>query len=45
MVNKELCFIIENVKLYLEQVLVDYDGFPVFFLCRGENQYYAVLST
>lgn len=44
MVNKELCFIIENVKLYLEQVLVDYDGFPVFFLCRGRNQYYAILN-
>lgn len=43
--NKELCFNIENLKLYLEQVLVDYMDIPIFFLCKGENQYYIALCT
>lgn len=45
MMNKELCFNIENENLYLEQVLVDYMDIPIFFLCRGENQYYVALCT
>ncbi len=45
MMNKELCFNIDNKKLYLEQVLVDYMGIPIFFLCKGENQYYVTLCT
>lgn len=43
--NKELCFNIENKDLFLEQVLVDYMDIPVFFLCKGENQYYVALCT
>lgn len=43
--NNELCFNIENQKLYLEQVLVDYMDIPIFFLCKGENQYYIALCT
>lgn len=43
--NKELCFNIENVNLYLEQVLVDYMNVPIFFLCSGENQFYLALCT
>ena len=43
--NKELCFNIENKKLYLEQILVDYMDIPIFFLCKGENQYYVALCT
>lgn len=43
--NKELCFNIENNNLYLEQILVDYMEVPIFFLCRGENQYYVALCT
>lgn len=43
--NKELCFDIENKKLYLEQVLVDYMDIPIFFLCSAENQYYIALCT
>ena len=43
--NSELCFRIENVDLYLEQVLVDYMGVPIFFLCKGEGSYYLVLCT
>lgn len=41
--SKELCFNIENKDLYLEQVLVDYMDIPIFFLCRGEEQYYVAL--
>ena len=41
--NKELCFIIEKKNLYLEHVLVDYMDIPIFFLCKGENQYYIAL--
>ena len=43
--NKELCFIIENQNLYLEQILVDYMNIPIFFLCKGDGKYYLVLRT
>ena len=43
--NNKLCFRIENIKLYLEQVLVDYMDIPIFFLCRGESNHYLVLCT
>lgn len=43
MKNKELCFRVEGVDLYLEYVLVEYIGIPIFFLCKGENEYYVVL--
>lgn len=45
MMDKELCFIIENERVYLEQILVDYMDIPIFFLCRGEKQYYLALCT
>ena len=45
MKEKELCFVIENKKLYLEHVLVDYMDIPIFFLCKGEEQYYIALCT
>lgn len=45
MMDKELCFSIENTDLYLEQVLVDYMNVPIFFLCKGEAQYYLALCT
>jgi len=45
MMNKELCFIIDNNYIYLEQVLVDYMDIPIFFLCKGGNQYYIALCT
>lgn len=37
------CFLIDGVDLYLEQVLVDYQDVPIFFICKGEDQYYVVL--
>ena len=43
--NSELCFRIENIELYLEQVLVDYMDIPIFFLCKGESNHYLVLCT
>ena len=44
-VDSELCFRIEGIELYLEQVLVDYMDIPIFFLCKGEDNYYLVLCT
>lgn len=41
--DSELCFRIEGIELYLEQVLVDYMDIPIFFLCKGESNYYLVL--
>ena len=41
----ELCFCIQGKNLYLEQVLVDYMGVPIFFLCRDEQEYYVALCT
>lgn len=43
--NSNLCFRIENIELYLEQVLVDYMDIPIFFLCKGESNHYLVLCT
>lgn len=45
MMNKKLCFNIENQYLYLEQILVDYMGIPIFFLCKDKKQYYIALCT
>lgn len=41
--NNKLCFRIENIELYLEQVLVEYMDIPIFFLCKGESNHYLVL--
>ena len=44
--DRELCFCIEKNKLYLEQVLVDYNDTPIFFVCKDDNMaYYAVLCS
>ena len=43
--GEELCFNIENKNLYLEQVLVDYNDIPIFFLCKDNKHYYIVLCT
>lgn len=43
--NKELCFILNDHKLYLEQTLVDYDTIPILFLCRSDDEYYIALCT
>lgn len=42
--NKELCFKIDSKELFLKQVLVEYNGVPVYFLCEDQKQvYYMVL--
>ncbi len=43
--DKELCFFVEDSKLYLEQVLVDYNDIPIFFVCKDKMKYYAVLCS
>jgi hypothetical protein len=43
--GKELCFCINKKNLFLEHVLVDYIGVPIFFLCSDNNQYYLALCT
>lgn len=43
--EKELCFYIEGNKLYLEQVLVDYNDVPIFFVCKDSVAYYIVLCS
>ena len=45
MENKELCFIINKTKIYLEKVLVDFEEVPSFFLCSdGINYYFSLCS-
>lgn len=43
--GRDLCFCIEGKELYLEQILVDYENIPIFFLCKGGSQYYVALCT
>lgn len=43
--DKELCFCIEGNELYLEQILVDYNNIPIFFLCKDSKTYYLALCT
>ena len=43
--SKELCFCIDDKKIYLEQILVDYMDIPIFFLCSDLQQYYVASCT
>lgn len=43
--EKELCFYIQDNKLYLEQVLVDYNDIPIFFVCKDCRSFYVVLCS
>jgi hypothetical protein len=43
--EKEKCFCIENKEIYLEQVLVEYNCVPIFFICSSGNEYYVALCT
>lgn len=40
----ELCFIINNIELRMEQILVEFDDAPIFYLCKGDGQLYLVLT-
>ena len=37
------CFAINGVDLYLDIVLVEYQDIPIFFICKGKDQYYVIL--
>ena len=39
----ELCFIIDDRYLYMDQVLIDYNDDPVFYVCKDTKNYYLVL--
>ncbi len=42
--NREVCFLIEKNTICLEQVLVDFHGAPIFFLCQDQQgRYYIAL--
>lgn len=43
--DKQLCFKLDDNKLYLDQTLVNYNGIPIFFICKGKEEYYLVLCT
>ena len=40
----ELCFIINNIELRMEQILVEFDDVPIFYLCKGNGQLYLVIT-
>ena len=40
----ELCFIINNIELRMEQILVEFDDAPIFYLCKGNGQLYLVIT-
>lgn len=39
------CFIFDGEEIYLEQVLIDYNGAPIFFICKGDKRHYLALCT
>ena len=41
--SKELCFLIEGKNLYMEQILVDYENVPIFYVCSDGGKEYLVL--
>lgn len=43
--DKPLCFKLNNDELYLDQILVNYNGIPIFFICKGSKGHYLVLCT
>ena len=38
-----MCFCLGDENLYLEQVLVEQEGVPIFFLCKSREQHYLAL--
>lgn len=44
--KKNLVFKVNNKELYLDKVLVDFDGLPLYFVCKDEDErYYMALCT
>ncbi len=38
-----LCFCINGENIYRDQILVEYNDVPIFFICKGLSGYYGVL--
>ena len=36
--NQTLCFVVNHVEIYLEQVLVDNDGVPILFVGKSNER-------
>lgn len=44
--DKQLCFVIESTKLFLDKSLVYYNETPIFFVCTdSDNKYYLALCS
>lgn len=43
--KKELCFVFDGEKIYLEQSLVKYECIPIYFLCKSSSSYYIALCS
>ena len=41
--NQTLCFVINHVEIYLEQVLVENDGVPILFVGKNNERRYLIL--
>lgn len=42
--DRELCFVIESKELFLDKILVEFNNFPIFFICFDDNNnYYLIL--
>lgn len=42
-IDKQLCFIIGDKKIYLDEVLTDFNDISIFFVCKSDDNYYVVL--
>ena len=41
--DERLCFVINQMEIYLEQVLVETDGIPVLFVGKSNERRYLIL--
>ena len=41
--NQTLCFVVNHVEIYLEQVLVENDGVPILFVGKSNERRYLIL--
>lgn len=41
--NQTLCFVVNHVEIYLEQVLVENDGVPILFVGKNNERRYLIL--
>lgn len=41
--NQTLCFVVNQMKIYLEQVLVENDGIPILFVGKSDERRYLIL--